>query len=203
MYIPHYYKETDREKINSFIKAYPLGVLLSNNQEFPFGTHLPFFFSVDDENVLQTHIANANPHIRILKNNNKCLLIFQEPNGYVSPKNYEKETNVPTWNYISVHLYGTITYNADPKHLYDLMEKTINVFEPEYMNQWNKLPSEYVQPMLNQITGLDFKIESIEAKFKLSQNKTKTEQKNIIETFHQQPSTTGIANEMENFYKTK
>ena len=106
MYIPKINLETDTDKIVAFMKQFSFATIITAKDNLPTATHLPFLVTIKDDTVILTsHFARANEHWKDLENN-KVLVIFSEPHAYISPKNYDKELNVPTWNYISIHDYG-------------------------------------------------------------------------------------------------
>ena len=110
----------------------------------------------------------------------KALVIFSEPHAYISPKHYEKELNVPTWNYISIHTYGKGTLITETEDVIALLENTIDNYDSAYKEQWNKLPNDYKIGMSKGIVAFDIVVTDLQAKKKLSQNKTANEQLNII-----------------------
>ena len=134
--------------------------------------------------VLSSHFAKANPQAGVLEGK-EILVIFSEPHAYISPKFYEKEQNVPTWNYLAVHAYGRATQITDEQEMTALLEKSILMFEADYMQQWQKLPQEYKSKMLKGMVAFQINVTSLEGKKKLSQNKTEAEQQRIIEAFSQ------------------
>jgi len=129
--------------------------------------------------VLSSHFAKANEQWKDIERN-KILVIFSEPHAYISPSNYEKELNVPTWNYISIHSYGKGRLITNTEKIIELLEKTIDNYEESYKRQWDSLPDDYKINMSKGIIAFEIEVVDLQAKKKLSQNKTKTEQKNII-----------------------
>ena len=159
----------------------PFAILISSTEEEPFATHLPMFVSETDDNlVLRGHVAKANPHWRHLEQNPNCLTIFHGPHAYVSPSNYTSRENVPTWNYGAVHVYGKARVFASPDDLQGVLNQLIGTFEPAYADQWATFSDTYRERMLSHIVGFEIAVTKIEAKFKLSQNRTKEEQANVI-----------------------
>jgi transcriptional regulator len=121
------------------------------------------------------------------------MVVFSEPHAYISPKHYEKEQSVPTWNYIAVHAYGKATIIDTEAQLSAMMGKMIAQYDTGYLNQWNNLPAEFKTRMYNGIVAFRIKVTSLQAKNKLSQNRSETERKNIMEAFEK----SGDVNEME------
>ena len=107
-------------------------------------------------------------------------MIFTEPHAYISPINYEKEQNVPTWNYLSVHAYGKATLIEDKTQVAQVLEKMIGFYEVAYRKQWDNLPAGYKIKMMNGITAFEIVVTDLQAKKKLSQNRKELERENII-----------------------
>jgi transcriptional regulator len=196
VYIPEHFRVHDHAEAIAFMRANPFAILISSapvsstpaslndegaNDEGPFATHLPLFVLATDERVvLRGHVAKANPHWRYLEQNPRCLTIFHGPHAYVSASNYVTRENVPTWNYGAVHVYGSARTFAAPEELQGVLHQLIGTFEPAYAEQWTSLSEAYRDRMLSHIVGIEITVTKIEAKFKLSQNRTKEEQANVI-----------------------
>ncbi|MDX2190637.1 MAG: FMN-binding negative transcriptional regulator [Bacteroidota bacterium] len=182
MYIPNHFKTENKDEIIDFVKKYSFATIVTVKNNIPSATHIPF--AVQEENneiILYAHFAKGNPQVNELLENN-VLVIFAEPHAYISPKNYEGEQNVPTWNYMAVHLYGTAELILDQNKKIEMMELTISTFESEYLTQWSQLSNDYKQKMLNGIVAFKIKVNDIQAKKKLSQNRSAYERTNIINT---------------------
>lgn len=181
MYIPEHFRVTDHADTINFMRANPFAILVSCTDEGPFATHVPLFISETAEHLtLRGHVAKANHHWRLLEQNPNCLTIFHGPHAYVSASNYTTRENVPTWNYGAVHVYGTARTFASPEDLQGVLHQLIGTFEPAYAEQWGSLSETYRDRMLSHIVGFEIAVTKIEAKFKLSQNRTKEEQSNVI-----------------------
>lgn len=165
------------------MRANPFVILVSNTSDGPFATHLPVVIREDkDRLVLRGHVAKANPHWRFLQNDATCLTIFHGPHAYISPKNYTTRENVPTWNYGAVHAYGNAKVFPAPEDLLCILHELIPTFEAAYAEQWESLSPAYRERMLSHIVGFEIAVTKLEAKFKLSQNRTREEQQNVIES---------------------
>ena len=180
MYIPAINKLTDPQQAISFMQRYNFATMVTVKDGIPNATHLPFLIKqVDDKIILCSHLAKANPQAEEIVTGT-TLVIFTEPHAYISPRHYEKETEVPTWNYIAVHAYGKCTILDSPEQKAALLEETINAFEANYLEQWNGLPDSFKQGMMKGIVAFEMVVDDLQAKSKLSQNKTENERQNII-----------------------
>jgi len=163
------------------MRANPFAILISTTADGPFATHLPVVIRESgDQLIIRGHVAKANPHWRYLEQQPSCLIIFHGPHAYVSPTNYTTRENVPTWNYGAVHAYGNARIFFAPEELLGVLHELIPMFEPSYAAQWASLSETYRERMLNHIVGFEVAVTKIEAKFKLSQNRTPEEQANVI-----------------------
>jgi len=182
MYIPKINLTTDRDEILSFMKQFSFATIITAKDNFPTATHLPFIVSIKDENVVLTaHFAKANEQWKDIEGN-KVLVIFSEPHAYISPKNYDKELNVPTWNYVSIHAYGDGKLITETHKKFEVLESTIDNYEISYRQQWDSFPDEYKLKMANGIVAFEVLVTELQGKKKLSQNRTQTEQQKIIES---------------------
>jgi transcriptional regulator len=182
MYIPKSNLLTDQEEAVAFMERFSFGTIVTSKDNVPTATHLPFLVELkNDKIVITSHFAKANEQWKDIVAC-KVLVIFSEPHAYISPSNYEKEQNVPTWNYISVHAYGNGRLITNAEKVLELLEKTIDNYEESYKEQWNALSDDYKMNMSKGIVAFEVKVTDLQAKKKLSQNKTVTEQRNIIQS---------------------
>jgi transcriptional regulator len=183
LYIPEHFRVREHATAIAFMRANPFVILVSSTDEGPFATHVPVVIRENgDHLVLRGHVAKANPHWRYLEQQPHCLTIFHGPHAYISTTNYVTPENVPTWNYGAVHVYGSArTYNTH-EDLLAMLHDLIPTFEAAYEQQWNSLSEAYRTRMLGHIVGFEINVTKIEAKFKLSQNRTPKEQQNVIDS---------------------
>ena len=183
MYIPEHFRVEDTATAWAFMRAYPFAILVSSSGPEPFASHVPVVIRQDGNQLrLSGHVAKANPHWHYLSQQPRCLLIFHGPHAYISPSHYEAQENVPTWNYGAVHVYGSARTFATVPELLSMLDGLIPTFEAAYSEQWSSLSEAYRTRMLNHIVGFEIAVDRIEAKFKLSQNRTRQEQQNIIDS---------------------
>jgi transcriptional regulator len=189
MYIPNHFKITDQQEAISFMQRYSFATIVTVGDGIPLATHLPFLVKQKGEQiVLLSHFAKANPQAATITNG-KVLVIFTEPHAYISPKHYEKEANVPTWNYLAVHAYGNAALLNDAQSKADLLQQMINHYEADYLTQWDSLPDDYKQKMMKGIDAFEVIVDDLQAKKKLSQNRTEHERENIISTLNTSKNT--------------
>ena len=182
MYIPKVNAATDREEIIAFMRQFSFATIITAKDNFPTATHLPFLVTIKDDNVILTsHFARANEHWGDIENN-KVLVIFSEPHAYISPKNYDKELNVPTWNYISIHAYGEGKLISETDRTLAVLESTIDNYETSYRQQWDNFPVDYKLKMIKGIVAFEICITELQGKKKLSQNRSEAEQQKIIDS---------------------
>ena len=184
MYIPKHFSNSDQQSALNFMQKFNFATLITSGSGKPIATHLPFVINVkEDTIILSTHLSKANPQIHEL--NGEVLVIFQEPHAYISPSLYAHEKNVPTWNYVAVHCYGNSIIQPDEDHL-KRMEEFIRAFEPGFFEQWERLPNDYKDGLFKGIKVIDIVVTDLQAKEKLSQNKSMNERMHITENLRQQ-----------------
>lgn len=189
MYTPSFNAFTDGQEIVAFMQRYSFATIVTQIDGLPVATHLPFLIKEEDDRIiLQAHFAKANPQWEEIESNTS-LVIFTEPHAYVSPNNYEKVENVPTWNYIAVHAYGKARLLDSVEQKTELLKHTINAFESAYLGQWEELPEQYRLKMMNGIVAFEIEVADLEAKKKLSQNRSELERENIIHALSQSADT--------------
>ncbi len=186
MYVPEFNRQEDRSTILAFMRANPFAILVTTAGGVPFATHLPLLVDESGEHiVVQGHMARANAHWKSMKESEESLVIFHGPHAYISPSLYEIQESVPTWNYAAVHVYGQPTLFSDEEFLKATLHRMITTFESSYMAQWLELSEQYRSRMMKHIVGFEIRAKRLEAKFKLSQNRTKGEQARVIQCLNQ------------------
>jgi transcriptional regulator len=186
MYIPSYFRNTDSEELIAFIKAHSFALLVMNGEEIPLATHLPMVADVENGILkIWSHLAAINPHANALVDGATVLVVFSGPHAYISPSNYEKQQNVPTWNYVAVHASGKVKPLRSDTDARRVLELMIATYEPAYQEQWKTLDPKYIDGMLRGILAFEIEVLQLEGKYKLSQNKTHTERENIVTSLSQ------------------
>lgn len=147
----------------------------------------------------------ANPQWRAVRPDNPVLLICAGPEAYLSPTWYAAKAEhgrvVPTWNYIAVHLTGTACVRDDPEWLRTAVSRLTSQHERERQHPWQvgDAPSRYIDSQLRGIVGLEITIERVEAKAKLSQNRSEADRRGVVAGLRREQRTgsTAIAEAME------
>lgn len=172
MYIPLHYRNENLDEVRDFLKNNGFAILVSQVESRPWATHLPLELEMgpNGKKVLTGHIARRNPQWKHFKENEQVLAVFNGPHAYISSSWY-KDEEVPTWNYVAVHIYGKLRiltedevmaslhrlvdkYEAQSEHpisLHDLSEKTLR--------------------QVKGVVGFQIDIEEVHAAFKLSQGR--------------------------------
>jgi transcriptional regulator len=200
VYIPEHFRLRHDGEAIQFMRANPFAILISQTEDGPFATHLPLHAEEKEEKTfLRGHVAKANPHWKYLERQPQCLTIFHGPHSYISPGNYTAYESVPTWNYAAVHVYGTARLFSAEQDVHAMLGELMETFEPEYRAQWEELSPKYRENMLRQIVGFEIAVTKIEGKFKLSQNRTREDQANVISSLEkaEDSAVSGVARMMK------
>lgn len=189
MFIPNLFTFDDKSEIIAFMKQYSFATIITIKDNIPIGTQLPFVIEKrSDKLILSSHFAVANEQTKYIEEN-ISLVIFTEPHAYISPVHYDKRESVPTWDYIAVHAYGKAKISEDEAAKVKGLEQMIRFYEKDYQQQWDSLPEKFKQGMLRGIVAFELEVIDLQAKKKLSQNKTEAERKRIIEHLEQSENT--------------
>jgi transcriptional regulator len=184
MYIPQAFGVTDQQILHEFIKSYSFATLVSIVEGKPFATHLPLLFdrTRSAHGALLGHVARANPQWHAFDGLREALAMFQGPHAYVSPSWYATAPAVPTWNYTAVHVYGVPQVIDDDQEFSNLLDKLIAFYETGMPKPWpGELPHDFRTNLMKGIVGFAMDIERIEGKFKLSQNRSREDQRRVVE----------------------
>jgi transcriptional regulator len=181
MYIPEQFVEQNFSKITDLINNNPFGMLITEHDGYPCISHLPFLFepNAGSRGKLIGHMARDNPQWKSLIGTKSVVVVFNGVHGYISPTLYSTP-GVPTWNYAVVHCHGKPLVIEDPAGVENILEKLTTHFESNQTNPWELSFPIDKKKLLQMIVGFEIDIQTIEGKFKLSQNRTPQEQRNII-----------------------
>jgi len=173
MYIPRRYVEKDMDTIHAFIKENSFAILISVKDGLPVGTHIPLQLGKDAAggDVLMGHISRGNEQKHTLVDGARVLAIFAGPHAYISPRWYT-EMNVPTWNYISVHVYGKVRI-VEGDELREALARLMDTYERHMPRPvtMEEIPEKKLNDDLRGIVGFEISIDEVQAAYKLSQNR--------------------------------
>ncbi|MBL8521110.1 MAG: FMN-binding negative transcriptional regulator [Betaproteobacteria bacterium] len=183
MYTPSAFQIDDTGRIDELVRTCDFATLLSPAEPFPWVTHAPLLW---DRPALRLtgHLAAANPHAAALQDGARVLVLFHGPNGYVSPTWYVDENpavpNVPTWNYAAVHMTGRVLRIDAAEEKFALVRTLTRVYEGDGADAWQPAAAAGNDARMRAIVGFHIAVETIEAKFKLSQNRSAADQAAVI-----------------------
>jgi len=185
LYIPKAHLVEDRKLMHDFMEDYAFVALVTAAPTIRI-THIPVLLNrtAGPYGTIYGHIARNNPQNATFDEHQQAVIVFQGPNSYISPSWYTKAEVVPTWNFAVVHASGTLKPVTDKQALHEFLAKLIATFESRYAPastyDFGKLPDNYVYPMIGSIIGFEMKIESLEGKFKLGQERSEGDKAGIL-----------------------
>ena len=175
LYVPTHFDARDRAAIARLLRDHPFATLVTPAKDEPFVSHVPLLHIADREphGTLIGHFARANPHAASAAGG-ESIAIFHGPHAYVSPSWYaEPAAAVPTWNYAVVHAHGTLELADDPAETRAILDALIQRFESNRDAPWQPgLDRDRMAAMVNAIVGFRIPVRRLDAKFKLSQNRS-------------------------------
>ncbi|MGB6383732.1 MAG: FMN-binding negative transcriptional regulator [Terriglobales bacterium] len=201
MYIPRHNEEKRVSVMQALIVSQPLGTLVTLGASGLFASHVPMVLEEDGSQfgVLKCHISRANMQWRDFVPAVDALAIFAGHQHYISPTWYpgtkEHGKEVPTWNYAVVHAYGPLKVIQDEQWLLTNVEKLTAIHEAASPVPWkvSDAPEDFIKSQLKGIVGLELKIQRLEGKWKVSQNRTEEERKGVIEGLTKLNTTESLA----------
>jgi transcriptional regulator len=173
MYPPPHHQSDDIQKMISLIQHYPLGMLVSANGNCPFITHIPIIYN-ETSGRLVAHIDRQNPQMGTLQDGAEVTVVFKGPDTYISPSIYST-AQLPTWNYLIVHITGRIRLIQEPSAVKNTMMEMTRFLEGPEQRFELKHDDPRMERLLSYIQTFDIEITNWEGKFKLSQDKNPTD----------------------------
>lgn len=180
MYVPGRHKESDTKALLDFLKRYSFATMVTTGTDGPVAAHVPFVIDERSGSIrLLTHIARANDQWQDFERR-RVLVIFHEPHAYVSARFYNSKEDVPTWNYVAVHAYGTARIVSGREEIESLFIKTFDFYDPSFHEQWkHDLSDEYKEKLIAWIVACEIEVTELQGKKKLSQNYSADEVRRI------------------------
>jgi len=183
MYSPPYNRVEDRRELVDFMRRNSFALLVTATGGVPLASHLPVIIADGAAGiVIHSHMAKNNPQWQEFyegENADEVLVAFAGPHAYVSPRWYEEQERVPTWNYAAVHAYGKVTVTTDRAVKHAAQRELVAQLDPQWLPKFEALRAEYVEGMLNDIVTFDIAVTRLETRWKLSQNRGRREQELI------------------------
>lgn len=181
MYSPPNFLSKDENEMMKFMTEFPFATLISVRNGDSVISHLPLTpIKADGKTILIGHLARANDHWKILSQQSSTA-IFHGPHTYITPKWY-KDDDVPTWNYSVIHAQGRIDTIESYDELVDCLKILTHHVESLWPSGWNfNIPKELTGSSLQKsIIGIKMKVENLQYKKKLSQNRSKEDRLGVI-----------------------
>ena len=184
MYVPPANRLDDEVAVRAHVAAVASAEFVTVGDDgFPTATLLPILWEAD---TVIAHMARANPQWRAINNDSPALLICAGNQAYVSPSWYAAKAEhgrvVPTWNYSAVHLTGTVRVHDDPDWVRTAVERLTVAHETGRAQPWHitDAPPAYIEGQLRGIVGIEFAVDRVEAKAKLSQNRSADDRRGVV-----------------------
>jgi transcriptional regulator len=201
MYTPNHFKEERTEVLHQLVHDHPLGLLVTLSDQGLDATPLPFLLDVapDGGAVLRAHVARTNPLWKEARTDIETLVVFQGPQAYISPNWYptkaENGKAVPTWNYITVQARGHLVVRDDTTWLRELVTRLTQRHEAPQAKPWTlgDAPPEYIDAMLRAIVGIEIPLNSLQGKWKVSQNHPAVNREGVTKGLRSQGGDQGLA----------
>lgn len=177
MYVPGRYRPENEAELLAFVRANPFATLVSHDGAALAASHVPL--DLVDDRRLVGHFAKGNPQWRSILPEREVLAVFLGPHAYVSPTWYG-HANVPTWNYVAVHVTGRPRLIHDKDELRALVDHQVRLREAPERYAVDTLPPKLLARELKGIVGLEIDVTRVEGAFKLSQNRNPADHENVV-----------------------
>lgn len=207
MYVPAHFAAGDLDQIAAFVEQAGAADLVTFDGTRLVASLLPVIWdtSSGEHGRLLGHLALANPQWNSAQSEVPALAIVHGPQAYVSPSWYqstrEHGRSVPTWNYTSVHFTGPVTFHRDAKWLRGIVTALTERYEHDRDHRWRveDAPAAFIEGQLRGIVGIEMLVTHVEAKDKLSQNRSAADRAAVISALRSEsdPGARAIAELME------
>jgi transcriptional regulator len=179
VYVPDFFRETRVDVLQRFVSEHPLATLVAQTPQGLTANHVPLRAQLTPEGggLLRGHIARANSLWRELTSESPVLVVFMGPDAYISPRAYPSKKEhgkvVPTWNYATVHVQGSIRFIEDAAWLREFVTELTEVHEAPAREPWKvtDAPADYIDGLLRAIVGFEVTVSAVTGQFKGSQNR--------------------------------
>ncbi|MEO8311473.1 MAG: FMN-binding negative transcriptional regulator [Caldimonas sp.] len=206
MYLPRHFAESRPQVLRDFIARHPLGLLVTQNRDGGLDANsVPFFLDEGDDGspgVLRAHVARANPLWTSARDDVDALVVFQGPQGYVSPAWYPSKAEhgkvVPTWNYLMAQARGRLRAIDDKAWLRAFVTRLTDHHEGRRPAPWavTDAPADFVDATLGAIVGIEIALTSLVGKWKVSQNRSAADRAGVVDGLLREHDDTALAAEV-------
>jgi transcriptional regulator len=181
MYAPPLHRNDDRRELLGFMRQYNFAGLVTLGPDgVPRATHLPVIVDEDGSELrLIAHQARANPQWQDFAGGRAALAIFQGPHAYVTPSLYLHHPSVPTWNYVAVHATGPVQLLESRAAKLSALLRLSALHDADFAARFETLPADYLELKLGGIVAFEMTVTTLEARYKLSQERNVGEQQAI------------------------
>jgi len=200
MYLQSGFALNDRQAAIAFAQQHAFATIITLDDNGPQANLLPLLAVEENGQLyLRGHMAKANPQWQQFETGQNVLVVFQGPHAYISP-NYYETRGVPTWNYSTVQMRGPVRVYTEVAELCETITALTNKYEQAQPSPWQPDIPERALPML---VGFEMTVNEIQAKFKMSQNRSEADRKKIIATLEQssQEGERQVAELMQELYR--
>ncbi len=194
MYVPEDFRCNNEELISTIVEKFPLALAIvpGVDEAYP----IPV---IRENNYFLGHLSKRNSLVKALGEAGSAHLIFLGPNAYISPNWYEDpSTSVPTWNYCVADFLCHVNPFTHKDEIISVIETQVQRHDPQW--RINQLSQDLLDEMLEEITAFRFDIVSVQSKIKMSQNRSKNEQEQVIHHLKSQPTSVSVGDVMAKLY---
>ena len=186
MHVPDAYSVTDTDQLRAFMLAHSFALLVSTDvgsDVAPIATHVPLLVEDEDGRPIRLigHIAKGNPQWKAA-DGRRVLAVFSGPHAYISPAWYGEKNVVPTWNYVAVHVTGTLFVERDADRVHQILKQSVEFYERDRSVPWSMEAADaaYLERLTAGIVGFSIRIEHLQGCWKLNQHHSQAKRDGVI-----------------------
>jgi transcriptional regulator len=191
MFVPRQYRARDETWHRRIIDGHPLATLVTNGEFEPYATRLPALIAPGQPQSSPLvgiefvgHMNRANPHWKSLADGTRARLMFDGPGGFVTPAAYHTDPAAPTWNFAAVHVCGRLRLVRDLEETLRIVRWTAASLEQRFGEAWDQTSSlGYFRQIVPGVGAFRLVAASVQAMFKLSQEKSTEVQESVIKRY--------------------
>jgi transcriptional regulator len=188
LYVPTHFNEDRVSVLHATIRQIGLGTLITHGDDGMVASHVPMLIDPAPApyGTLAGHLARSNPQWQAPRAGGDVLAIFLGPGSYITPSWYPTKERtgkvVPTWNYVAIHAYGTLSFYDDPARLRAHVTKLTVTHEAGRAQPWQPgdAPDDYLAGMIAAIVGFELVVTRLEGKWKMSQNRPPEDRAGVV-----------------------